>query len=390
VAPTVRVLHLHSGNLFGGVETILRELLLSRHLAPEMDSRFALCFEGELGRQLAEAGAVVHYVGPVRLSRPFSVRRARLRLGRLLESELFDACVCHSTWTLAALAPAVRARRLPLVYWVHGVVSARHWLDRWATQAPPDFLIGNSRFSAAAATVLFPGVSCRVLYCPRKPLEAPADPVVARRATRARCRTSEDAVVILQISRMEPLKGQEVHLEALAQLRDDPTWVCWQVGGPQRPSEVRRFEALGQLARRLGIEKRVRFLGERRDVANLLAAADVYCQPNVGPESFGVTFVEALDAGVPVVTSDIGGAAEIVDASCGILTAPGDVDAVAAALRALVGAPELRARLGAAGPGRARSLCDPATALPGLAAVLSDAIAPPALAVSDGRSARHA
>ena len=67
---------------------------------------------------------------------------------------------------------------------------------------------------------------------------------------------------------------------------------------------------------------RVTFLGERRDVAALLAAADIHCQPNTAPEPFGLAFVEALHAGVPVVTTDAGGAREIVTPACGILVEP--------------------------------------------------------------------
>ena len=68
----------------------------------------------------------------------------------------------------------------------------------------------------------------------------------------------------------------------------------------------------------------MRFLGQREDVPRLMAAADVFCQPNTGPEPFGIVLVEALYAGLPVVTSGFGGAAEIVDQTCGVLTAPGD------------------------------------------------------------------
>ena len=51
-------------------------------------------------------------------------------------------------------------------------------------------------------------------------------------------------------------------------------------------------------------------------MTRLLAAADVFCQPNSGPEPFGIVFVEALYAGLPVIATAIGGAQEIVDAAC--------------------------------------------------------------------------
>jgi glycosyltransferase involved in cell wall biosynthesis len=82
-------------------------------------------------------------------------------------------------------------------------------------------------------------------------------------------------------------------------------------------------------------------------------------------------------AGLPVVTSGCGGALEIVDRSCGVLVPPGDLDALAGALRALIRDPERRRALGAGGPGRARALCDPARQIAAMSAALA-ALSPPA------------
>lgn len=104
---------------------------------------------------------------------------------------------------------------------------------------------------------------------------------------------------------------------------------------------------------------RVRMLGERDDVTRLMAAADIYCQPNTSPEPFGIAFVEALAAAVPVVTTAMGGAIEIVDDSCGVLVTDPSPARFAAALQGLIDAPASRAALSAAGPARARSISDP-------------------------------
>jgi glycosyltransferase involved in cell wall biosynthesis len=128
--------------------------------------------------------------------------------------------------------------------------------------------------------------------------------------------------------------------------------------------------SLQQQAARSGTAGRVRFLGQRSDVPRLMAAADLFCQPNVGPEPFGIVFVEALYAGLPVVTTGFGGAAEIVDERCGELTPPSDPAAVAAALGGLIRDPARRQALGAAGPGRAAHLCDPGRQLARLMAAL--------------------
>ena len=100
------------------------------------------------------------------------------------------------------------------------------------------------------------------------------------------------------------------------------------------------------------------FLGQRTDVPRLLVAADIHCQPNLGPEPFGIAFVEAMYAGLPLVTSAIGGALEIVDDSSGILVPPGEVAAVSRTLRRLIEDEPLRTKLANGGPVRARSLCD--------------------------------
>jgi glycosyltransferase involved in cell wall biosynthesis len=131
------------------------------------------------------------------------------------------------------------------------------------------------------------------------------------------------------------------------------------VGGVQRAREAPYLESLKTLATDLQISDRIRFVGQRSDVPRLLAAADVFCQPNSGPEAFGIVFVEALYAGLPVVATAIGGAQEIVEASCGRLVPSAGVGALRDALAQLIGCSQMRQRLGARGPARARAICDP-------------------------------
>ena len=170
--------------------------------------------------------------------------------------------------------------------------------------------------------------------------------------------TARDDLVIVQVGRLEPWKGNREALEAMATLRDVDGWKYWIVGGPQRDSDERYLRELKEVARRHGMSDRVRFAGERHDVPALLQAADIYCQPNTRPEPFGISLVEAQGAGLPIVTSSFGGALEIVDDTCGLLVAPHDIDALAAALRRLVSDASLRARLGQAARARASALCD--------------------------------
>jgi glycosyltransferase involved in cell wall biosynthesis len=368
----MRILYVHSGNLYGGVETVLLTLASHRDLCPAMEPHYALCFEGRLSEELAAAGVPVHLLGKARVSRPLTVWRARRMLGELLRHEYFDLAVCHSTWSQSLFGPVVRSHGLPLVFWLHNPTNGRHWLDRWGRRTVPDLALCNSQFTAQTLPSLYPGVRTEVVYCPVAPMQhsyTNAD----RAATRAELKTPEDATVIIQVSRMEPWKGHLLHLEALSKLKDLPGWMCWQVGGAQRPGEARYLSKLKAAAIQLGIGDRVRFLGQRSDVPRLLAAADIHCQPNTGSEPFGLTFIEALAARLPVVTTSIGGALEIINKSCGLLVPPDDVPALASGLKRLIQDRTLREKLGGAGQSRVSELCDVATQIQRLHQCFSEA-----------------
>ncbi len=163
---------------------------------------------------------------------------------------------------------------------------------------------------------------------------------------------------------MEPWKGHALHLQALALLPRDLNWRCRIVGGPQRPEEQRYMNGLKALTAQLALDTRVQFVGESAHVETEFAAADIFCQPNTGPEPFGLVFIEALAAGLPVVSTSLGATPEIVDATCGFLAPPGHPASVAAALEQLLRDRSLRDQLGSAAPARARALCDPTTQLP--------------------------
>jgi glycosyltransferase involved in cell wall biosynthesis len=354
----MRLLHVYSGNLYGGIESILLTLTRQRAACPELESDVALCFEGRLSGELAAEGTPVHNLGAVRASKPRSMYRARRALTALLDTRRFDRVICHGAWPYAIFAITVRRADVPLVFWAHDALSGRHWTERWAKRTRPDLAIANSHFTAVSVKAMYPTTPLAVIY-------APVDVAPARLSAMDRCviraelGTPQDAVVIVQASRMDAWKGHAVLLDALSALRDRPDWVCWQVGGAQRPRDTVYVDSLQTQANRLRLNDRVRFVGERADVPRLLAAADIYCQPNISPEPFGIAFIEALAAGLPVVTSALGGAIEIVDDSCGSLVPASDPVALSVSLRRLAGDPIERARLGGAARLRARLLCDP-------------------------------
>ncbi len=353
----LRVLHLHSGNLHGGVETTLKLLALQPQFCPGMDQHLALCFEGRLTREVAGASVRVHRLGPVRLSDPGSTWRARAALRQLLDSHHFDHAITHSPWGQVVFGPVLKKARIPTILWLHDLPDGKHWLQRWARFHAPDFVLCNSRFTQSVLPRLYPQIPATYMYPPV--LNGHCYSHEDRSTLRRQFDLPEDAVVIIQVGRMEPVKGHDFMLQALALLADVPGWICLVVGGAQRKYEQAYQDRLRSNAAGLGISHRVRFLGERDDVPRLLAASDIYAQGNAGPETFGITFVEALYAGLPVVTTDLGGACEIVTGDCGILVPSGDAKAFAGALKTLILDPGKRSRLASTAKQRAQTLCAP-------------------------------
>jgi glycosyltransferase involved in cell wall biosynthesis len=108
--------------------------------------------------------------------------------------------------------------------------------------------------------------------------------------------------------------------------------------GPERP-------ALEAQARSLGIEGRVRFLGHRTDIPQLLAVSDLFVLPSLY-EGLPLSVLEAMAAGKPVIATQIGGTSEVVtDGETGLLVKPRDSNALAAAIQRLLTDQDLANRL---------------------------------------------
>ena len=364
----MRVVHVASGRLFGGIEQMLVTIAREQTLTPAMVATFAVAAPGRLQETLAASAADVRPLGDVRLSRPASIVRARRLFRDVLRSSSADAAICHAPWSYAIFAPVARRAGVKTVWWQHDRADGRSLVERWAARTPADLVIANSVWTSGTAAAIQPVAPIAVIHPPVTVPAPDGSRVTHRRALRA----GEDDVVILSASRLEPWKGHRNLIRALAQIRSSRQWRVWIAGAAQRPHEHDYLAELRTMVASLGVDARVQFLGERRDVPALMQAADVYCQPNDGPEPFGVVFAEALLSGLPVVTADMGGAPEIVSAECGTLVPAGDAQALTAALEALIDDAALRARLGAAGPRHAAARCAPAAVLPKLEKALAE------------------
>lgn len=174
-------------------------------------------------------------------------------------------------------------------------------------------------------------------------------PQLDREAARAALGVEPGEQVALCVSRLQPEKRADVFVAAAAAARrEDPRLRAFVAGdGDQR-------ERLESLAAGTGVE----LLGVRRDVPDLVAAADMVCLPS-DSEALPMSILEAMALARPVVATDVGGTPEQIDhGRTGLLVAPGDVAGVTSALLELAADPERARRMGELGRERQRERFD--------------------------------
>lgn len=377
-----RVLFVNPGRALGGAEQSL--MLLLGALTPlGVEPTVAVFGDGPFQAALSRL-----QVATIVLDVPQRLRRASrygAPLGLIKAAEL-AAYTVPSAWRLARLARRMRADLLhsnglkahvlaglagrlldrPVVWHLRDFPpdGSAGWLFRTAAQRLPAFVLSNSQ--AVATTIPYPaGDERRVIALPN-----PVDldrfrpgPVAGH--VRVELGLSPETPLVGMIAHLTPWKGHERFLSIARAVSDAvPATRFMVVGGPIYETEGRAgyAESLRRRAVELGLADRVFFLGARDDVPNLLAALDVLVHCPTAPEPFGRVLAEAMAVGRPVVAAACGGIPEIVrDGEAGYLVPPLDVPAFTAAVVRLLGDPELRARLGAAGRGRAEALFDART-----------------------------
>jgi glycosyltransferase involved in cell wall biosynthesis len=259
------------------------------------------------------------------------LRGAARSLGRIRDVDLIDSHMSEAD-LVAVLAGL--CRRIPVVSTRHfgsprGSGPVARLVGRWIGRRLAA-QIAISRFVAAtidgASHVIHTGVD-----------DQPDVPDGAREPT------------VLLLQRLEPEKAAAEALEAWARVADRGGWRLAIAGDGSQRAE------LTALAARLGIAESVDFLGFRADVHGLLARASIFVAPTPR-EGLGISVIEAMAAGTPVVAAAGGGHLETAGAVDGAaLYAVGDPDAAARELARLMADPAARARYGAALRDRQRS-----------------------------------
>jgi glycosyltransferase involved in cell wall biosynthesis len=178
------------------------------------------------------------------------------------------------------------------------------------------------------------------------------DPSLDPAPGRASLGVPHDAPLVVSVARLFRGKGHFELVSALALVKRKHPNVRLAVVGSDYPADSGTTRMLEEHASKLGIGENVIFTGQRSDIAALMAACDVFALPSF-EEPFGLVFAEAMAMKRPVVALTDGGTPEVVEhGKCGLLSPPGDIDALAANLVRLLDDRALRTQFGEYGRSR--------------------------------------
>ena len=309
-------------------------------------------------RLLAEAqvlGASVylneHFVAATSPYHDLMAIRAVLRAVRAARPDIVH---CHSTKAALVARLCCALTRTPVIFTAHGwgfaerrawwSPSVVRWLERWASKVTAriicvsefdrDLAVRASVARGDQMTVIRNGVPVKL--CSHTDGLSARVPHGLEGLKRP---------LIISVGRLAPPKDLETLIEALANLETGNAIIVGD--GPDR-------RRLDKLALDRGLGGRVRFLGERDDVPQLLRSADVFVLSS-RKEGLPLSIMEAMMTGLPVVASRVGGVPELVeDEDTGFLVSPGDPQSLRDALAALLMDEGLRQRLGHRGRERAQ------------------------------------
>jgi glycosyltransferase involved in cell wall biosynthesis len=313
-----------------------------------------LCAEGPMLEVPRAEGFRIIPVPFARSLNPIAQARAFRALLDIFRAEKFDLVHGHMPISGLLARAAAKAAGVPRIaytghgflfnqpgpLWRKGLSLGLEWLGGRAT----DVFMTVSAEEAGDAKRLGIARGAVGIGNGRDPARFARDPA-RRAAIRAELGAKESDCVIVIVSRIVRHKGHVELLRAMAAVPDATLWVVGERlasdHGPDLSADFFRAEqALGPRLKRLGY---------RDDVPDILAASDIFCLPSHF-EGLPMSVIEAMLSGLPVVATDIRGPREqVLPGITGLLVPPLVVDPLAAALRQLAADPALRTRMGEAG-----------------------------------------
>ncbi len=336
------------------VATVLRGHVLVFHLPymrwfQQQGYEVHLCCRNDTGEENVTVPYCDRYFDLPFERSPFSGNNLKVyrQLKAIIDENEYTIVHCHTPvgGMLGRLCSRkARKRGTRVIYTAHGFhfftgAPLKNWLmfypaerllSRWT-----DLLITinqederRAKRFAAAQVALVGGVGVDLSR-----FNPPAD----RREMRDALGIAQDAQVLITVGEHSRRKNHQALLRAAAKLPDVQVLLCgWGDG----------YDELVALADELKISERVHFLGFRKDVPSVLAAADVFVFPTLH-EGLPVSLMEAMAAGLPCVVSNVRGNADLIEpGEGGFLREPMDIDGMAADIQQLLMDPALCSRMG--------------------------------------------
>lgn len=281
---------------------------------------------GELAAELESLGARVRGFPGRRLLDP--LRAARLI--RFLRRGRFDVLFTHLTASNILGPLAGRIAGVPTVATLHSIAPAPprfQTFERWALRHVTSCNVAVGQAVAAAHRETVAGARCVVIPNPVEQTQPLADD---DRLAMRRELIGTERVMLASVGRLRPVKGFADLLVAFAELRRSRPEAALVIAGTG-PLETELRSRIDDL----GLRGHAHLVGLRDDVPRLLAAADVYvCSSH--HEGLPLSLLEAMEAGLPVVATDVGDVRSVVVDGTGVVVPPRDPDAMAGALRQLL------------------------------------------------------
>lgn len=349
----IKILHIINDLAIGGAEMMLYRLLC-QHSRERFDPVVvSLMDRGSLRARIEELGIPVHTAGMrPGLPTPASILRL-LRIARQVKPDLIRGWLYHGNLAAQLAAMALRGRT-PVLWSIHCSVFSLSF-DKKLTTAVMRL---GARVSMLATSISFDSQTSRdqhqkLGYSARNSCFIPngIDTSIfvpsedARVSVRAELRLPPEALLVGVIGRYHPMKDHATFLRAAGKISAAYPNAQFLLAGRGLDQKNR---ALSNLISELKLDGRAHLLGERTDIARLLAALDVFALSSSHGESFPTIIGEAMSSGVPCVVTNVGDSAWMVNDTGGVVS-PADSDALAAACGGLLEmGPAGRARLGAA------------------------------------------
>jgi glycosyltransferase involved in cell wall biosynthesis len=331
----------------GGAERLVVHLM--EHLSRERFAPVCICLESPLGThyeaRVRASGAPLYFLG-----KGAGASGSVLRQLNALFRQYRPAVVHTHIIGLNYAYPLMLRYRTPArVHTVHSLAQREMGVrvGAWVRMLAFRYRFGGVVPVAVADEVR---ASIQQLYGypdpPLIPNGVPTDEYAPDPDTRAQWRQAHGiephATVLVHVGRFAPPKNHALLIEAFAQVRSDAPLYLLLVGGGELENAVREQVA------GLGLQGRVRFLGVRADVADILRASDMFVLSSRW-EGNPLSVMEAMAAGLPVVSTGVGGVPELVrEGETGLLVPSEDAGALAQALQALVDDAARRRAMGAA------------------------------------------